>query len=115
MRVTTELWVSSLVRRAFSGGGFAAVERRGAADAGAVMIVRRGRMGEVRLYAPAAQASYDEARPEERMFTELSHAMEDGEAQKRIEREARFDPDLWVVELEVDDAAFAGLVSVTTP
>jgi len=115
MRVTTELWVSSLLRRAFSGGGFAAVERRGATEAGAVMIVRRGRMGDVRLYAPAAQASYDEARPEERMFTELLHADGDEDARKRIERETRFDPDLWVIELEVDDAAFAGLVSVTTP
>lgn len=115
MRVTTELWVSAVVRRAFAGGGFAAVERRGAAEAGAVMILRRDRLGEVRLYAPAPQASYDEARPQERLFTEVLRTADDEEAARRIEREARFDPDLWVVELEVGDAAFAQLVAVTTP
>ncbi|KAB2862521.1 MAG: DUF1491 family protein, partial [Bauldia sp.] len=43
MRVTTDFWISSVVRRAFAEGGFAAVERRGAAEAGAVMIRRRDR------------------------------------------------------------------------
>lgn len=115
MRVTSELWVSAIVRRAFAGGGFAAVERRGAAEAGAVVIVRRDRMGEIRLYAPASQSSYDEARPQERLFTEVLRTDDGEEAARRIEREQRFDPDLWVVELEVGDEAFAELVAVTTP
>ena len=115
MRVTTELWVSAIVRRAFAGGGFAAIERRGAAEAGAVVILRRDRLGEVRLYAPAPQASYDEARPQERLFAEVLRTTDEDEVAKRIEREARFDPDLWVVELEVGDEAFAGLVAVTMP
>ncbi len=115
MRVTTDLWVSSIVRRAFAGGGFAAVERRGAAEAGAVMILRRDRLGEVRLYAPAPQASYDEARPQERLFTEILRTADEAAAAGRIEREVRFDPDLWVVELEVGEEAFGELVALTTP
>lgn len=115
MRVTTELWVSAIMRRVFAGGGFAAVERRGAAEAGAVMILRRDRLGRIRLYAPAPQASYDDARPAERLFAEIMNTGDDEELSRRIEREVRFDPDLWVVELEVDDEAFAELVPVTTP
>jgi len=115
LRVTTELWVSAITRRAFAGGGFAAVERRGAAEAGVVMIVRRDRLGQIRLYAPAPQASYDNARPSERFFVEIMNTSDDIEITKRIEREVRFDPDLWVIELEIADEAFAELVPVTTP
>ena len=115
MRVTSELWVSAIVRRAFAAGGFAAIEHRGAAEAGAVMIVRRDRMGEVRLYAPAPQTSYDEARPQERLFTQVLQTFDGEEAARRIGRERGFDPDLWVVELEVDEETFARLVAVTTP
>lgn len=115
MRVTTDFWVSSIVRRAYAAGGFAAVARRGASEAGAVMITQRGRMGEMRLYGPAPQTSYDDAKPDERLFAELLRADEENQIRDRIERELRFDPDLWVVELEVDDMLFADLVSVTTP
>lgn len=115
MRVTTDFWVSSVVRRAFAEGGFAAVERRGAAEAGAVMIRRRDRFGEVALYAPAPQTSYDEAGPSERLFAEVLRTTDEEAAATRIARELRFDPDLWVVELEVSDEAFARLVAVTTP
>lgn len=115
MRVTTDFWVSSVLRRAFALGGFAAVERRGAAEAGAVLIALRGRLGETRLYSPAPQASYDEARPGERLFAEMLHSKDEDEIRQRIERELRFDPDLWVVELELEEDDFGQLVTVTTP
>ena len=115
MRVTTELWVSAIVRRAFSAGGFAAVARRGAGESGATMLMLRDRLGEVRLFTPAPQTSYDEARPDERLFAEVLRTFDEEAVRQRIEREARFDPDLWVVELEVDEAIFRELVPVTTP
>ena len=115
MRVTTDFWVSSVVRRAFSLGGFAGVDKRGATEAGAVLLIARGRMGEVKLFAPAPQTSYDDARPQDRLFTEIVSAEDDEAIRQRIERELRFDPDLWIVELEVDESVFAELVSVTMP
>ena len=56
-----------------------------------------------RLYGPAPQSAFDEAQPAERMFS----AMLGGEApvpeadiEARLKREMRFDPDIWIVEIE---------------
>ena len=114
MRVTSEIWISAAVRRAFSAGGFAAIARRGAAAAGAIMIVRRDRLGGAVLYGPAPQTFYDEARPDDRQFVVLT-SQDDAAVDARIEREARFDPDLWVVEFELDESRFLEIVPVTTP
>ena len=100
MRVTSDLWVSALLRRVFADGGFAAIRRRGGTEAGAIYVLRRERSGELDLYGPAPQTSYAEARPEERLFTcALSKAGEE-EVEARLEREMRFDPDVWIVEIE---------------
>ncbi|MCR4265335.1 DUF1491 family protein [Nitratireductor sp. ZSWI3] len=106
MRLTSEFWVSALTKRLFAEGGFAAVAQRGAREAGTIFIVVRDRLGRLALYGPAAQASYDEARPMERRFTLV--AQDDQERiDARLERERRFDPDFWVVEIELADAARA--------
>ncbi len=115
MRVTTELWVSAIIRRAFASGGFAAVARKGSPEAGAVMVTLRDRFGETRLFAPAPQTSYDEGGADERHFSEVLRTTDPDEIAAKIDRETRFDSDLWVVELEVDEDVFAGLVPVTTP
>ena len=100
MRVTTDLWVSALLRRVFSAGGFAAVVSRGASEAGAVYLLVRNRTGEVHFYRPASQTSYDTARPDERLFS-LAETLTEDEIEKKLERERRFDADIWVVELEL--------------
>jgi hypothetical protein len=100
MRVTSDLWVSALLRRVQSAGGFGAVLRRGAVEAGAIFIVSRSRLGGVTLYAPAPQIAYEEGRPEERRFSELLGPTDDETVDARIDREVRFDPDLWVIEVE---------------
>lgn len=109
MRVTSELWVSALVRRIFADGGFAAVRRKGAREAGAIFVIRRNRLGELELYAPAPQTSYDEARPSERQFVRAAVTVDEEEVDKRLEREMRFDPDFWVVEVEMAAEAEAYL------
>lgn len=100
MRVTSDLWVSALLRRVQSAGGFGAVLRRGAVEAGAIFIVSRSRLGGVTLYGPAPQIAYEEGRPEERRFSELLGPTDDETVDARIDREVRFDPDLWVIEVE---------------
>lgn len=115
MRVTADLWVSALVRRVFGAGGFAAVVKRGATEAGAVFVLARDRLGNTALFGPAPQTSYDSAKPDERLFTVVG-AGEDAEAlEARLEREKRFDPDIWVVEIEAGAVPVEDLISVKMP
>ncbi len=115
MRITSELWVSAVLRRAFSSGGFAAVERRGSAEAGAIFIVSRSRLGELSLFGPAPQATYDDGKPSERLFAELMRTTESAELAARLAKEERFDPDLWIVEVELDETLLKELVPVRMP
>lgn len=115
MRVTSGFFVSALVRRVQQTGGFAAVLRRGAEEAGAVMIVARGRGDALALYRPAPQAHYDEAKPQERLFVRDEAANAEEAIATAIEREKRFDPDVWVVEIEPADGEVATYFSVRTP
>lgn len=115
MRLTTDFWVSALVRRVFGRGGFAAVERRGAAEAGAVHVVCRTRGGELLLFSPAPQASYDEGRPAERLFSLRTRGFDAERIAQALAKEARFDPDLWIVEVETEEEEACALLSVTTP
>jgi hypothetical protein len=112
MRITSDFFVSALVRRVFSAGGFAAIERHGAAEAGAVFIRVRFRDGSETLFGPAPQAMFGADEAGERRF-EIRLARGDADAVAAIvAREAKFDPDLWVVELETDDVD--GLFAVVT-
>jgi hypothetical protein len=103
MRVTSDFFVSALIRRVFSAGGFAAIERKGAAEAGAIFIRQRFRDGLETLYGPAPQTVFDDSRPDDRRFEiRLDHAEPDA-ARDILARESKFDPDLWVVELETNE------------
>ena len=113
MRLTTDFWVSALLRNVFRQGGFAAVVRRGATEAGAVFVTVRNRLGETTLYGPAPQTSYDSAKPDDRLFVMLLQEAEENAVDARLAKEARFDPDIWVVELEPGGSEVAELISIT--
>jgi hypothetical protein len=115
MRVTSDLWVSALVRRVFGAGGFAAVMRRGAAEAGAIFVIARERTGEVTLFGPAPQTDYEEGRPDERRFQELTRTAEEQLVTTRLEKEMRFDPDVWIVEMELSGQQAEELFPVMKP
>jgi hypothetical protein len=100
MRVTSELWVSALVRRIFADGGYAAIVKRGATEAGAVFIVSRNRFGEISLFGPASQTAYDSERPDDRRFSQIVATTDATAVDEKLAREQRFDPDVWIVELE---------------
>jgi hypothetical protein len=115
MRVTSELWIAALVRRVFSSGGFAAIVRRGAVEAGAVFLISRDRFGEQTLFGPAPQTSYESARPDERHFVELIRSSDEEALAQRLTKEARFDPDIWVVELEPGAVKAEELFAIMKP
>lgn len=115
MRVTSEIFVQALTRRVFGSGGFAAVARRGAAEAGAIFIAVRDRVGAVSLYGPAPQVGYDGERPEERRFILVAEASDDAAVEARLAREMRFDSDLWLLEVEPGSLPIPTLIDVMTP
>jgi hypothetical protein len=114
VRLTSEFWVSQLVRRA-GRNGFAAVLRKGAAEAGSIFIQVRQRSGLTELYGPSPQTEYDTDHPQDRLFALLRPAAPDNEISARLEQEARFDGDLWIVEIELGGAPAASLFEITKP
>ena len=114
MRITSEFFVAALIRRVFAAGDFAAIERKGAAEAGAIFIRQRLRNGLETVYGPAPQALSDAAAMTDgRQFETRLRASEAQEAADLIDREHRFDADLWVVEIETDSVN--GLLSLVDP
>ena len=113
MRLTSDFWVSALIRKIQGEGGFAYLARRGSKEAGAIFIKVSSRLGTCDLYSPAPQTSYDEHHDGERMFLRILHEVDDVKASERMEREIRFDPDLWLIELE-DVADPASLFSISS-
>ncbi len=95
MLLSTDIWVSALIRRAEAGGAFATVVRKGDARAGAVLVkvLNRGD-GRARLYAEATRMDG------ERVWMQPARSEEEAELDRYIERAARIDPDVWVVEIE---------------
>nr|WP_316653243.1 DUF1491 family protein [uncultured Gellertiella sp.] len=103
MRLTSDLVISALMRRIFADGGFAAIERKGAEGAGAIFLRQRHRTGLETLYGPAPQSVFDTEKPE-RAFEIRVKQGDAAEIDATLTRELKFDPDLWVVEIETEDA-----------
>ena len=101
MRLTSELFVSAQIRRAFTEGGAAFVVRRGAAQAGAIFVIIDRLDGTADLYGPAPQTALAERdQPGDRLFQRIVDSGAASEIDARLEREKRFDPDLWVISIE---------------
>ena len=95
MLLSTDLWVSALIRRAEIGGAFATVVRKGDARAGTVLVkVVDRRAGVARIYAEAFRGDG------ERVWMQPVNSTEEAELDGYVERQFRIDPDLWVVEID---------------
>lgn len=97
VELKAEIWAAALIRRAQAGGAFAAVARKGDADAGAVLVKVATLDGRARLYAPARDGEG------ERVWLDLSAGTlgdEERAVDAHARRRAENDPDLWVVEIE---------------
>ena len=95
MMLSSDIWVAALIRRAEIAGANAVVVKRGDARAGTVIV-----------------KAYDTATRQARLFTEafgpdgerlwIQPVKSDFESEldDYLERQRRYDPDLWVVEVE---------------
>jgi hypothetical protein len=102
MRLKSAIWVAAYVRRCEVEGAYAVVRRRGAEDAGAIFVKIARLDGTADLFGPAPQTAFDSARPAERAFSACLKAQPAAEAdvESYLARETRFDPDVWIVEVE---------------
>jgi hypothetical protein len=78
----------------------AAVERHGAEEAGAIFVVIDRLDGSFDLYGPAPQSELGEDMGADRLFQKVLDAAPGDELRGRIERERKFDPDIWVITIE---------------
>jgi hypothetical protein len=102
MRLKSGIWVSAYLRRCQVEGAFAVVRRRGAEEAGAVFVKVSRLDGTAELFGPAPQSAFDDAQPAERAFSPCLTMQPAPEAdiETYLAREVRFDPDVWIVEVE---------------
>lgn len=92
-------------------GLFGAVVRKGAEEAGAVYVIVNHLDGTCHLFGPSPGASHDEE-GERRWIIELAPPQTPHDAAAFLERRIRFDPDIWIVEVD-DRKGTAGLVQAT--
>ena len=93
--LSTDVWVFALIRRAELGGAFAAIVRRGDARAGSVFVkVLHRRETIAHLYSEATRGDG------ERIWMEPVLATDEPTLDAYLERAAKRDPDLWVVEID---------------
>jgi len=102
MRLKSAIWVAAYIRRCHTEGSFAVVRRRGAEEAGTIFVKIDRLDGTADLFGPAPQSAFDEARPADRAFTQCLKVQPApaGEIEAYLAREIRFDPDVWIVEVE---------------
>lgn len=102
MRLKSAIWVAAYLRRRHIDGTFAVVRRRGAEEAGAVFIKIDRLDGTAELYGPAPQSAFDEAHPVDRAFSPCfkQQPVPVSEAEAYLARQIRYDPDLWIIEVE---------------
>ncbi|NBB66217.1 DUF1491 family protein [Pseudomonas sp. ODNR1LW] len=95
MLLSTDLWVSALIRRAEIEGAYATVVKKGDDRAGSVIV---------KAYDTSTRTArlYTEAfgQDGERLWIQPVTSDSEAELDAYIARQRTYDPDLWVVEIE---------------
>lgn len=96
----TDLWASAFVRRHNDLGQMCVVVRRGDPIAGQIFLVVDHLNGTVSLFTPAPSAARQDD-DEDRVFQLRFDRVDQQKVDERIAQEQRFDPDLWVLSVEL--------------
>src|ERR1043165_1523453 len=104
MRLKSGIWVAAYIRRVQIEGAQAMLRRRGAEEAGAVFIKVSRHDGTAEVLGPAPQTAFEEARPSDRAFIRAlkTQPATEADAEAYLARQIKFDPDIWIVEVEED-------------
>jgi hypothetical protein len=96
----SDIWCAAFVRRHNDLGHICVVTRRGDPVAGQIFVEIDHLNGRVSLYTPAPSAIREEETAD-RLFQRRFDQVDPAKVRERIAREADFDPDLWVLSLEL--------------
>lgn len=100
MRLRAEFWVKAYIRRCAMEGAPAVVVRHGDDDAGAIFIKINRLDGTCLVFGPAP-AGLTGADSDRRWIPLLAtEGVSERDADNLLAREAEFDSDLWIVEVE---------------
>ncbi|MCS6627297.1 DUF1491 family protein [Roseibacterium beibuensis] len=95
MLLSTDLWAAALIRRAELAGAFATVARKGDARAGTVIVKAFDTSSRrARLYSEAFGPDG------ERLWMQPVESEFESELDDYLQRQIRYDPDLWIIEIE---------------
>lgn len=114
MRITSNLWVMSYLRRCNAQDVTATVVRHGDDYAGAIHVKVNRLDGTVTIYGPAP-SSGEPSRGDDRRFAKLLGEVAEAEADTWLARQGSFDSDIWIIEVEdrqarhlLDDQIYRG-------
>lgn len=96
----SDLWAAAFVRRHNDIGSICVVSRKGDPIAGQIFIEIDHLNGTVSLLIPAPATAREDGDADRLFVRHLEHA-EPAAVRERIAREIAFDPDLWVLALEM--------------
>jgi hypothetical protein len=109
-RLKSKIFVQALVRRAEVAGAAAYVARKGAEEAGVVFLKINRLDGTIEVLSPSQKIN-SEGELERVWARPMGDRTTEEEAAGYFARQVKFDPDLWIVEIEdrqgrnfVDDA-----------
>jgi hypothetical protein len=97
-RVKAGIWVSMALRKGNGAGRYGAVLRKGDPDSGVILVVLHGKKGMAvlsQMRTADGEAAWMRATGPE--------PVDQAAADAYVERQTRFDPDLWVLEFESPD------------
>ena len=99
LALRSDIWCSAFVRRHNNLGNMCVLARRGDAIAGQIFVEVDHLDGSFSLFTPAPVAIRDDDAG--RLFQRRFARVEGVKVRERIAREVEFDPDLWVISLDL--------------
>lgn len=103
MRIKSEIWVMAYIRRCSFNGAPAVIARRGQADGGAIFIRINMLDSHSSIYGPAPAGLDASSTDRQWSLCGGEGVVSDAEADSYLERQAEFDPDIWIIEVEDRD------------
>lgn len=98
-KLNARLWVNAIVRMAAAGGDFATIAKKGDETAGQVILVARRRNDHVQVYTRTMNSRGDYSWT----VAVASPPEELGKVNEYLDRQRRYDPDLWIVDLDTEN------------